>query len=185
VAQSTPDDRRFRWMYDAHVDAVRRYFYRRLPASEVDDATIEVFMVVWRRLDSVPKDDGALPWIYGIARNVLRNQQRSDRRRTRLVGKLGRLGARTDPAAEVQVIQRIEDREMLAAVQELRPADREILLLAAWEGLAPRQIGAVLGIDPHAASMRLQRARSRFARILGTPARTEARPHPKAMGGTP
>ena len=132
-----------------------------------------------------PDGDGTLPWIYGIARNVLRNQRRTDRRRTRLVGKLGRLASRADPATEVQVIQRIEDREILAAVHELRPGDREILLLAAWEGLEPREIGAVLGIDPHAASMRLQRARSRLARTVSNPAWAATRTGPKAMGGTP
>lgn len=169
MADRTVAERQFRRMYDEHVDAIRRYFYRRVPASDVDDATIEVFTVVWRRLDSVPDGSGTLPWIFGIARNVLRNQQRAERRRSRLRSKLGWLGQPLAPDPEMQVIRRIEDLDMLRALRDLRPRDREILMLTAWEGLQPREIAEVLGIDPHAASMRLQRARRRLARTLRAP----------------
>ena len=49
-------------------------------------------------------------------------------------------------------------RWLNAALGELRPADRELLRLWAWEQLAPREIAVVLGITPNAASIRLHRA---------------------------
>ncbi|MEN8041667.1 MAG: sigma-70 family RNA polymerase sigma factor, partial [Actinomycetota bacterium] len=153
--QSPLEGQRFRRVYEDNVDAIRRYCYRRIPASEVDDATTEVFMVVWKRFDSVPDGENTLPWIFGVARNVIRNHDRSVRRRGRLTAKLGSLPTQTGPSAEVQVIRRIEDETMLDAVRSLKAADREILMLAAWEGLKPCEIAAALGIDPHAASMRL------------------------------
>jgi RNA polymerase sigma-70 factor (ECF subfamily) len=64
------------------------------------------------------------------------------------------------------VIQRISDREIHEAVSQLRPMDQEVLRLAAWEGLKPAQIASVLDIEPHAASVRLGRARTRLARKL-------------------
>jgi RNA polymerase sigma-70 factor (ECF subfamily) len=80
VEQSPPESARFRRIYDGHVDGIRRYCYRRLPSADVDDATAEVFMVVWRRIDEVPEGDEAMLWMYGIARNVVRNQRRPARR---------------------------------------------------------------------------------------------------------
>lgn len=172
--QSPADNRRFRRIYDDHVEAIRRYCYRRVPASDVDDATVEVFTVVWRRLDTAPNGDEVLPWMYGIARNIVRNHQRSYRRQTRLAGRLGSMPRVDDPSAEIQVVRRLEDERLLDAVADLKQADREILMLAAWEGLKPAQIAAVLGIDPHAASMRLCRARNRLAKRVGMEERTEA-----------
>ena len=47
----------------------------------------ETFTVAWRRAADMPPGDEALPWLYGVARNVLSNQRRSSLRFTRLVAK--------------------------------------------------------------------------------------------------
>jgi RNA polymerase sigma-70 factor, ECF subfamily len=49
-----------------------------------------------------------------------------------------------------------------AALRRLGPRDREVLLLAEWEGLSPAQIAAVLGCLTVTARGRLHRARRRF-----------------------
>lgn len=188
MEQSPPESQRFRRLYDDNVEVIRRYCYRRIPESEVDDATIEVFTVVWKRLSEAPSGDGVLPWVYGIAHNVVRNLDRTRRRRARLANKLGTLRRRDEPSAEIQVIRRIDDEAVLDAVRELRTADREILMLAAWEGLKPSEIASVLNIDAHAASMRLHRARNRLARRVGAPQlRTPIGTDPQAAteGGRP
>lgn len=48
----------------------------------------------------------------------------------------------------------------------LRPADREVLLLAEWEGLSPAQIATVLGCVAITARGRLHRARRRFRAVF-------------------
>ncbi len=176
----------FREIYDRHVGSIRRYCYRRLPPSDVDDATADVFLVAWRRMNRMPAGDEGLLWLYGIARNVVRNQRRASRRLLRL---RSRLAADTRPCGEdaaVQVIRRMEDEEVLDALHSLRAADQEVLKLAAWEGLKPAAIGQVLGIEAHAASMRLQRARHRLANALGMnnkKLRVTATPRPVREGG--
>lgn len=157
---------RFCEVYTRHVDSIRRYCYRRLARSEVDDATAEVFLVAWRRVDQMPGGDDALFWLFGIARNVVRNHNRSRFRRNRLQSRLAQSGSTPSHDVAVQVIRRIEHQEVLDALAALRPRDREILRLAAWEGLKPAAIARVLGIEPHAASMRLQRARHRLGAVL-------------------
>ena len=55
---------------------------------------------------------------------------------------------------------------VLSALAGLRPDDREVLRLAAWEGLDPREMGLVLGCSPNAAAIRLHRARRRLQEAM-------------------
>ena len=98
MTPSLADDVRFRHLYDGNLDPLRRYCFRRLPADEVDDAVAEVFLVAWRRLSDVPDGDEARLWLYGIARNVVRNLRRSHRRQLRLASKVRRTDTRVVPA---------------------------------------------------------------------------------------
>ncbi len=52
------------------------------------------------------------------------------------------------------------------ALDQMESADREILLLVAWEGLAPREIAVALGVSSATIRMRLSRARTRFKKAL-------------------
>jgi RNA polymerase sigma-70 factor (ECF subfamily) len=154
--------------------------------SEVNDAVAEVFLVVWRRIDDVPDGDEAPLWLYGIAHNVVRNADRSMRRRDRLHGRLRPFQSPSAPDPETLVVRRSEDDAVLAALAELRPADEEILRLSIWEELSNKEIAEVLGIEPHAVTMRLTRARNRLAGRLGMEKRRQvmwADPQPVGEGG--
>jgi DNA-directed RNA polymerase specialized sigma24 family protein len=66
-------------MYNGHYPDIVRYGVRRL--AEVDasaDLAQEVFVVAWLRRDQVP--DNSLPWLYGVARRLLANHRRAQRR---------------------------------------------------------------------------------------------------------
>ena len=63
---------------------MREYCSRRLGVQEANDAAAEVFLVAWRKIDQVPIGADARMWLYGVARNVVRNASRSARRRERL-----------------------------------------------------------------------------------------------------
>jgi RNA polymerase sigma factor (sigma-70 family) len=161
-------EQRLAGLYAAYGRAVLAYAVRRA-ADEHDAADVlaETFLVVWRRLDDVPSGDQALLWLYAVARRALANQQRGERRRRRLAERLERELA--------SALQAIPPREAaaepaLAAVARLRPQDREVLLLAAWEELSPQDIGTVLGISQIAARSRLHRARKRLRGLLEHPA---------------
>jgi len=71
-----------------------------------------------------------------------------------------------DAAAESQTAVRVE-----RAMAGLAPPYREILLLCAVEGMAPREAAEVLAITPEAARQRLSRARAMIEAALGDPAR--------------
>ena len=117
-------------------------------------------IVVWRRLDRVP-DDAELPWMLGVARNVLRNARRSKTRR-------GALEARLVPMSDASSAEDhvIADESVRQALATLSEDDREILLLNAWDGLDTHALGAYFVISTNAAAVRLSRAQQRFRELL-------------------
>lgn len=163
------DDRtdRFRAIFDVAYTPLLAYARRRCGQDGADDLVAEVLAVAWRRLDDVP-EDAPLPWLYGVARRTLLNRRRSLERRARLALRL-RLERSRD-------VTESTDHVVLEALHRLRPADREVLRLAAWEELRPAEIGVVLGCTANAAALRLSRARARLrAELTETgPSRTEA-----------
>jgi RNA polymerase sigma factor (sigma-70 family) len=155
---STPEER-FRSLFTRHYPAVYRYAGRRLGADEAADAAAEAFTVAWRKIGHVPSEPDTLPWLYGVTRRVVANAERGRRRQLRLAARAaeGEPDPR-EPAADPAAV--------LAALEGLRANDREILRLAAWEGLSPREMGTVLGCSPNAAAIRLHRARRRLERAM-------------------
>lgn len=142
------------------ADPVRRYLWRRTDSATADDVLSETLMVLWRRSDQVPAEH--VPWAIGIARLQLQNAHRSTRRQGLLQARIVAL----DPPsiATPGPDDRPDDGEAVRRVLALMPeAEQELLRLSAWDELAPAQIAAVLGISANAASIRLHRARKRFA----------------------
>lgn len=160
----------FERVYDAHAGDVLAYALRRVDTpADAADVVSETFLVVWRRLDDVPDGDSTRPWIYGVARRVLGNVHRGNRRRRalgeRLRTRLADGGVTPDPAEGVAA-GLTDQRELRAAFASLDPADREVLELTAWEGLTPTEIALVLGVPAATVRTRLHRARRRLARRL-------------------
>jgi len=164
-------DRRetFATLFDAHYPAVLAYCRRRAAPEEAGDAALATFEVLWRTIDEPPAR--TLPWLYRVAAAQLANGRRSERRRLRLVERLARRPAggaapSSDPADATTEAAAARD-----ALDRLRPADRELLLLVAWEGLGPTEAAAVLGLTPATFAVRLHRARRRLDALL-TPSPT-------------
>lgn len=157
---SAPAEERFRSLFAAHYSPVAAYAIRRLGRSDGNDAAAEVFTVAWKKLAKVPGEPETLPWLYGVARNVVRNAERSRRRRDRLSAKAvssAEPDRTTDPERDDEVIQ---------ALSRLDSGDQEILRLHAWEDLGPSDIATVMNISAGAAAVRLHRARRRLAAEL-------------------
>jgi RNA polymerase sigma-70 factor (ECF subfamily) len=142
------------------ADIVAYCGWRAAPASDAQDAVAEVFLTAWRRLDELPEGDAARVWLYATARRVIANQRRSRRRRDALHDRLAleATSVTQEPTSEQALVHE--------ALRRLGPTDREVLLLAEWEGLSPAQIASVLGCLPVTARGRLHRARHRFRTVF-------------------
>ena len=139
-------------------DPLQRYLGRRLPADQVDDVLSDTLLVMWRRLDDIPRET-PLPWCYSAARQTLANHRRSARRRSALIDKV-----KAQPRAVND--HDTDDPELDAALAKLSDADREIIRLWAWEQLEPREIAVVTALTVNAVSLRLTRAKKRIEREL-------------------
>lgn len=155
---------RFGQLYRDQGRAILAYALRRVEGPEdAADVVAETFLVAWRRLDEVPNDAGARLWLFGVARRVIANRHRAERRRTRLGERLAetlrtQLATQPAPAGEAA--------EVLRAMEELGKDDRELLLLVSWEELSPGEVAKVLGISSLATRSRLHRARRRLRALL-------------------
>jgi RNA polymerase sigma factor (sigma-70 family) len=155
---------RFETLYAEHHPHVFGYVMRRCSrADDAADAIAETFLVAWRRLDDSPAGEQTRPWLYGVARRVLANQRRGQRRHTALAEQLSAELARQQIPLAACVEQPGDDhKDLRDALASLSLDDRELLMLEAWEELSSEQIGTVLGCSAGAARTRLHRARRRL-----------------------
>lgn len=160
----TADEARFADLYKTYFRHVYAYCYRRTGPDRADDAVAETFLTAWRKIDQVPEGPAVLPWLYGVARGVVRNLWRGARRKDRLERKLQALGIDPAAPAETLVILREETGQILLALSRLSENEQEILRLSVWEDLPHSDIALTLGISPEAARQRLSRARKSLTR---------------------
>jgi RNA polymerase sigma-70 factor (ECF subfamily) len=163
----------FRSFFDLTYGPATSYLRRRLRGDgSYEDVASDAYAVAWRRWDDRPADPGEwLPWMYGICRNVLRNHDRSQARRLRLVQ---RIGAQPAPG---EAADRDIDVELHLALGRLAELDREVLRLTHWEHLSHPEIARVLDCSTNAVAVRSHRARRRLAALLAAPRdRSPARP---------
>ncbi len=160
------DTERFGATFDSTYPALVAYARRRVPAADVDDVVADTFTTAWRRWDTLDDDRAPLPWLYGIAANVIRNRRRSNDRHLRLVDTIGAQPAAPshDPA---DVASRADDGAVVrAALASLSDEDQEVLRLVTWEELSHAEAGEALGCSTNAVGIRIHRARDRLAAEL-------------------
>jgi len=170
---------RFTALYDRYYRSVMGYVLLRVEQGVAEDVCSETFLVAWRRLDELPKQE--LPWLLGVARNILAKQREIRYRRKVLVDRIAALTTERDHIAW-DVAEHVVDREQaISALRALREQDVEAMILATWYGLAPEQAATVMGCSVRAFNVRLHRARKRLAARLrqeaGATRPTVRRPH--------
>ena len=157
--------RQFTELFGTYYGPVLAYARRRISADLAQDVVAETFLAAWANLNDLPPQP--LAWLYRTAHFMVANQRRALSRRSRL-DERARLRAGGDISGDHSELI-ATDMELAAAFRSLSEADREVLRLAAWEGLTVAAIGTVMGCSAVAAKARLYRARQRLSRKLGAP----------------
>lgn len=160
---------RFRELYETTYDDLMRFAQRRVHRSHVEDVAAETMLVAWRRFDHLPAEPGdARAWLFGIARNLLLNAHRGERRRGALEVRIAETTASHAVTDDAEVVARRVD--LSRAWRRLTPQHQETLALTAWDGLSASEAAIVLGISPVAYRLRLSRARRALRALTDHPA---------------
>ena len=157
-------DEQCRVWYAAHGRAIYRYLRFHLDSADTaDDLTADVFLRILEaghRYDPAKAD--ARTWIFGIARNALRDYFRRLRVRKHVTVDALRDLAGDAPSPEERLLREEEIGQLLAAVQTLGSSDRELIALRYGSELPFAEIGKVLGLGEAAVRTRLWRALARL-----------------------
>ena len=179
IRLSLAEPERFELLFQRHAPAIQRYVVRRLGADPADDIVAETFLLAFRqRADYDTARGNVLPWLYGIATNLLGRHRRNEIRLYRALARTG-----TDPVIASftdQVDERVtaaaSSRRLAGALAGLKPAYRDALLLVAWGGLSYEETATALGIPAGTVRSRISRARADLRRTLGDLAPTSTAP---------
>ncbi|MDH6112099.1 RNA polymerase sigma factor (sigma-70 family) [Kitasatospora sp. MAP12-15] len=156
----------FGQLFDEHARVVHRHAVRVTGDwAAAEDVVSLTFLEAWRlRARIEPEGESLRPWLLGIATNVMRNTRRAARRHQNALAQLPPREVLPDFADEL--VGRIADAEQLlaakAALERLRPAEREVFALYVWEGLDHAAVAEALGKPIGTVRSRLSRARSRL-----------------------
>ncbi|WP_250038128.1 CU044_5270 family protein [Paractinoplanes maris] len=166
---STTDPEAFGAVFDRHAAAIHRYLSRRAGTTPADDLTAETFLTAFtsRATYDLSRPD-ALPWLYGIAANLLRGHQRSEIRQYRALARTGVDPALAGPEDSVpaQVTAAEHVRALAGALARLTAGEREVLTLVSQAQLSYPEVAEALDIPIGTVRSRLHSARKRIRSAL-------------------
>jgi RNA polymerase sigma-70 factor (ECF subfamily) len=163
----------FAAVFDRHAGSIHRFLARRVEPADAEGLLGEVFRIAFERRASFDLDrESARPWLYGIATNLVARHRRSEARRLRAMASLaarrdadgghGDGGDGVGDRVASSVDAGVSWTALVAAIDALPDAERDTLLLFAWEELSYDDIAAALGVPVGTVRSRLHRARSRL-----------------------
>jgi RNA polymerase sigma-70 factor, ECF subfamily len=176
----------FTLIFDRHYRAVYGYLSRRVGRAVADDLAAETFVRAFERRSTYDHEVGrALPWLLGIAVNLLAHHRRSEARQLRALAAVGppEAGEAFAGSAESRVDAAAARAGLVRALEAVDDYDREALLLYAWADLSYEEIATVLAIPVGTVRSRLNRARRKVraslesesaANVVRLPRREEA-----------
>lgn len=155
----------FERLVKANIDAVYGHALRFFgdPAS-AEDAVQEVFIKVYRSLDTFDGRSAFSTWLFRITRNVCLDMFRAGRRRPMPVDPVNvvPIAAPGDVAEQVVTQAAVE-----SAMAALPPEDRDALSAVALFDLSYADAAAALGVPVGTVKSRVFRARKTLVAILG------------------
>ncbi len=168
------DPQAFREFYDRYAVWMRAWFQRQTGSeSAALDLTAETFAQAWRSVKRFrdQADGSGAPWLFGIARNLLRQYFKHHRIETAARARLGLPLA----FAESDEYDRVDDRlaasmiapELQSAVGALPDEQQRALELRIVQQLSYDEVAGRLGCSQNAARLRVSRALRTLVGELG------------------
>ena len=177
-------ERSFERVFESEYAPLRGFLYRRLGSSVADEVAAETFAVAYRRWDDLDPSRPVRPWLYGIAANLLRHHWRKERRMLRAYARTGvdLIFEQEEDESVERADAETQKRALAAALAELRPVEREILLLHAWADLTDAEIAEALSLPVGTVKSRLHRTRERMRNHLAASGQSEVKAQTATAG---
>jgi RNA polymerase sigma-70 factor (ECF subfamily) len=158
----------FGLLFERHAKAIYNFCFRRTGSWDAgEDLLSIVFLEAWRRRDRELPHDKVLPWLYGIATNVVRNRRRSERRFRKALARVP--APRPETGFESDAEERLDDErrmtDALDLLAELPRHEQEVFVLCAWSGLSYKDAALALELPVGTVRSRLSRARRRLREL--------------------
>ncbi len=155
-------------LFERHAKLIYNYCFRRVGSwATAEDLLSLVFLEAWRRREKELPPDKVLPWLYGIATNVVRNQRRSERRFAAALSRLPANEPELDFSGESD--ERVDDEWQLQGaldlLRRLPKREQDVLALCAWMDLSYEDAALALGVPVGTVRSRLSRARARLREL--------------------
>jgi RNA polymerase sigma factor (sigma-70 family) len=156
-------------LYVRYRDELHRWFRSRVPESDASELTAELFAQVALSLRRFHDEaaGSAAPWLYGIAKNLLRRYHERGRIESAARRRLGM------PVRAYELdLDAIDDRlaaqgtGLASALETLPQGQRDALALRVVEERPYDEVAAELGCTETAARLRVMRALGKLARLV-------------------
>jgi RNA polymerase sigma-70 factor (ECF subfamily) len=158
----------FTLLFRRHAKTIYNYCFRRVGDwSAAEDMVSLVFLEAWRRRAKELPADKVLPWLFGIATNVVRNRTRAERRCRAALARVPEALAELDFSEDLEA--RLDDeRQMTTALDllgQLPRREQDVFALCAWFELSYENAALALDIPVGTVRSRLSRARQHLRQL--------------------
>lgn len=158
----------FGLLFERHAQTIYNYCFRRIGDwAAAEDLLSIVFLEAWRRRDKELPPNKVLPWLYGIATNVLRNRRRSERRFAAALSRIPE--PQPEPLYSDIVDERLDDerqmRTVLALIAQLPRREQDVFALCSMSQLTYEDTALALGVPVGTVRSRLSRAREHLREL--------------------
>jgi RNA polymerase sigma factor (sigma-70 family) len=163
------DEAAFGRLFERHIQAVWNYCYRLTASKQLaEDLAAETFYIAWRKRSQITLvRESALPWLYTVAGNLVRTE---NRRLGRFSRALRRVPLEVVPDHADQVTEQQADaqrlRRVLAAIAELPRSEHRVVELCLLGDVTTADAAELLGITVSTVRAHLSRARTRLRTML-------------------
>lgn len=147
----------FTQLYERYARAIYAFiFYKTHHRETAEDLTSQTFMKALNKIQTFVAEKGTFQaWLYQIARNGVYDHYRSFKK-TSDIEDAWDISTGEDVAHDAAVRDQLS--EVREAIQKLKPAQRDIVILRVWQGLSYEEIAEIVGKSAGACKMDFCRA---------------------------
>lgn len=150
-------------LYKAYSDRLKRICLHYVEdESTAEDILHDAFIIIFTSINSLKDNSKLEGWMITIVRNLSLRFLQSTEKSNILLSTLGKDVLSEEDDKE----KNIELELLLSAIELLPEGNREIFKLSVLDGLSHKEIGDLLGINPHSSSSQLARAKKMLRVIL-------------------